>query len=242
MLHLFVDKYPSLISYAGNKNLDVIVCLLRLFKWSDVKNIVLDIFRKLEVEELHWDDKDNLIEIMEYFAKFNLTKLIPISLNEIFVKLTEGYLSIHFFTETLPNLLNYPVYEKVLADMGHIDFNSYREFKNNIIYFWEQNIEKYILTSNVTTAESKEEIDQIANEKIKEITKLTEQLKVYNFISLRKFKFKSEEQLLENNNAKAIKKLDIENVKNKELYTNEISEINRLFDYVDNSLDDDLPF
>ncbi len=242
LFQLFIDKSPELSSYSANKNLDVIVCLLRLFKWKDIEDIVISNFNDLKIENLDWTDKYNLIEIMEYFAKNDLTKLISISLNEVFVKITEDFLSIHLFTETLPNLLNYPVYENTLNEMKQNDFNSFKKYRNNIIHFWEQNIEKYIKTSNVTTADCEEEIEKIAKEKIKEITKLTKQLKVHNFITLRKFKFNSEKQFEENIEARKSKKIEIENITKKELVSNEIAEVNRLFNYADEALEDNLPF
>lgn len=242
LLELFNNKYPDLESYSSNKDLDVIVCLIKLFKWKDIKDKVILIFNKISIEDLSWTDKYNLIEIMEYFAKNELTELIPIPLNELFVKITEGFLSIHLFTETLPNLLNHNVYEVTLSNMKQNDSNSFKEFRNNIIHFWEQNIEKYIQTSNVTTAESKDDIEAIAKEKIKEITKLTEQLQVKNFITLRKFKFNSEKQLIDNIESKQIKKIEIENITIKELVSNEVNEVDRLFEYDNESTRIDIPF
>lgn len=242
LFNLFINKYPELVSYSANKDLDVIVCLLNLFKWEDIEDIVVRILNDLKIENSDWSDKYNLIEILEYFAKNGLTKLIPIKLNEIFVKITEGFLSIHLFTETLPNLLNYPVYLDTINEMKQNDFDSFKKYRNNIINFWEQNIEKYIQTSNVTAAESKEEIEQIAKEKINEITKLTERLLVRNFITLKKFKFNSEKQFDENNESKKLKKIEIENIKSKELISNEIAEINRLFDYDNSDSIDVVPF
>ncbi len=242
LFQLFIDKSPELSSYSGNKDLDVIVCLLRLFKWKDIKDIVISNFNALNIENIDFEDKYNLIEIMEYFAKNDLTKLIPISLNEVFVKMTEGFLSIYFLTEILPNLLHYPAYENTLNEMKQNDFNSFKEYRNNIIYFWEQNIEKYILTSSVTTADCKEEIEQIAKEKIQEITKSTEQLKVRNFIALRKFKFNSEKQFEANIEARKSKKIEIENIKKIELVSNKIAEVNRLFNYANETSENEPPF
>jgi hypothetical protein len=241
-LQLFIDKFPELSSYSANKDLDVIVCLLRLFKWKDIEDIVIGNFNDLKIENLDWTDKYNLIEIMEYFAKNDLTKLISISLNEVFVKITEDFLSINLFTETLPNLLNYPAYENILNEMEQNDLNSFKEYRNNIINFWEQNIEKYIKTSDVTTADCEEEIAKIAKEKIKEITKSTKKLKIHNFIALRKFKFNSEKQFEENIEARKFKKIEIENIKQKELVLNEIAEVNRLFNYANEALEDSIPF
>ena len=242
LFQIFIDRSPELISFSANKNLDIIVCLLRLFKWTDIEDIVISNFNDLKIENLDFTDKYNLIEIMEYFAKNDLTKLIPISLNELFVKITEGFLSIHFFIETLPNLLNYTVYENTLNEMEKNDLNSFKEYRNNIIYFWEQNIEKFIQTSNVTIADCKEEIEQIAKEKINEIKKLVKQLKVHNFITLRKFKFNSEEQFEENIEARKSKKIEIENITKKEIFSNEIAEVNRLFNYANEALENNLPF
>ena len=242
LLELFIDKYPYLDSYSSNKDLDVINCLINLFNWKDIEKIVISIFNKLSIENLNWDDKYNLIEILEYFAKNQLTELIPIPLNKLFVKITEGYLSIHLFIEIIPNLLKHGVYENTINKMKQNDFNSFKEYRNNIINYWEQNIEKYIETSNITTAMTKNDIDKIAKERIKELTKLTEQLQVRNFITLRKFKFNSEKQLSNNIEAKRAQKVEIENIKKKESISDEINAINRLFEYDNETKRNDLPF
>ncbi|WP_024481145.1 restriction endonuclease [Cellulophaga baltica] len=242
LLELFIDKYPCLDSYSSNKDLDVINCLINLFNWKDIEKKVISIFNKLTIENLNWEDKYNLIEILEYFAKNQLTELIPIPLNKLFVKITEGYLSIHLFTAIIPNLLKHNVYENTINKMKQNDFNSFKEYKNNIINYWEQNIEKYIETSNITTAMTKNDIDKIAKERIKELTKLTEQLQVRNFITLRKFKFNSEKQLSNNIEAKRAQKVGIENIKKKDSISDEINAINRLFEYDIETKRNDLPF
>ncbi len=242
LLELFIDKLIGLKSYSTNKDLDTILCLITLFKWEDVQDDVINAFCKLNLDNLVWTDKYNLIEILDYFALKGLTKLIPISLNEIFIKITEGYLSIHLFTHYLPKLLKHDVYRENIADMKRTDHHSFKEYKNNIILFWQQNIENYIQSSNVTSADTEDEIEILAKEKIKEIQDLTEQLQVNNFIALRKFKFNSKKQFSQNIESKKAAKTLIENISMKDNTENEINEVNRLFDSNGELPDDDLPF
>lgn len=242
LLKLFLDKFPNLESYSTNKDLDTVFCLINLFKWIDIGDIVINILKNTRTIDLDYNDKFNLIEIMEYFGENKLTELLPISLDELFINITEGSDSFFLLTHSLPGLLNYDVYKETINEMKKKELSSFKKYSNNIILFWEQNIEKYILESNITKAQNKDEIEAIVEYKVNEAIKLTEQLQVDDLVKLRKFKFNSERQLNDNIKAQQSKKIEIENIKQKELVSNEISEVNRLFEN-DNETDKiDVPF
>ncbi|NVO10963.1 MAG: hypothetical protein HXX16_13440 [Bacteroidales bacterium] len=227
LFDLFIDKIPELESYSNVKEFDIIVCLLRLFSWNDVKDVVIKTFSECDFKHLEYSDKDNLIEILEYFANNKLIELIPIEIEYLIVKLTENS-SYYILYYKLPEILK--LYQDIIDNMQKNKLHLFREYRNNLIKSWEQNIEKHIsISSDITEIVDETELKVYVKSKLKEIELNTKIFKVRNFITLKKYQFDFESQLQENQEFAKQKNIELENVLTNNSDIDEIMEVNRLF-------------
>lgn len=227
LFNLFIERIPELKSYTNVKEFDIIVCLLRLFPWNDIKEIVIKTFSECDFKYLDYRDKDNLIEILEYFAYKNIIELIPIEIEYLLVKLTEDA-SYYFLYYKLPEF--FKLYQDKINNMQKNKLQLFRDYRNNLIKSWEENIEKHITnSSDINEIDNEEELREYVKNKIKEIKVNTKNLGISNFITLKKYQFDFDNQLEDNLEIAKQKNIELENVLTPNSKVNETMEVNRLF-------------
>jgi hypothetical protein len=176
LLNIFIERLPDLKTYSSIKEFDVIVCLIRLFPWYQVKDLVIKTFSECDFKYLGLNDKDNLIEILEYFYHNGLVELIPIDIEYLIVKLTEdAYYYLLYYK--LPEL--FKLYEDVIYNMEKNKSHWFRDYRNNLIKSWEENIEKHIyISSNISEIENEDELKLFVKNRLAEIEENTKRFRI----------------------------------------------------------------
>jgi hypothetical protein len=81
---------PHLKGSGASKDLDTVVVLIRLFKWVDIREKVISIMNNLSIITLSWDDRDNLIEVLDYVANNNVISEFNFSIKDFLIQLSEN--------------------------------------------------------------------------------------------------------------------------------------------------------
>jgi adenylate kinase family enzyme len=229
LLNLFNDKVFELKSYSNNDELDAIICLIRLFKLNDIKSAVIKLFKRCKLGYLGWTDKQNLIDILKYFAKNKMIPLIPFTLKELFIKLTEDMPSHYLFFE-IESLSEIDDYKSAILDMKKTDKISYKVYKENVLSFWESELYKFVCDeSEIKYAESIDGLKNTVRDRIKEAKKANKKIGIFDNSVFKKYQFDYERQLEENANERNNLPLVIEEIKKQEIISNENLVIDKLF-------------
>jgi len=238
-LKIFIDKIPNLKSYSSNHHLDTISCLIRLFQWQDIKDIVIRIMNKLEMEMWSWSDRDYLIEFLDYIAENKITEEFTISYKDILLSLSEDIPS-YFLIEKLSKLVSkHKIYQNLISENKENESEYYTCFQNNISKCWEEDINYFISnTYEINKVTEKEILEKVILERIYEAKKLNDMLYVDNVSALDNFTFDYKKQI-DDNVVKSIEiESKIENIQKKESKENDVVIINNLFNGKTNEWED----
>jgi len=232
LLNLFVEKIPDLKSYSGIVELDIVICLIQLFKWNDVDDLVIRSLAECQLDYLDWKNKTDLVFILKYFADNNLIGRLPISLNNLFVKLSENLQS-HYLLAEIEELLSYKEYSNVVMEMKNTDLEQYKNYRNNIKEFWEREIDKYVKDEwNVKKADDLVELKKVVRARVKDAVKINKRMGVFNYVKFKNYQFDYEKQLNDNLIEKSTKTAQREIMKNIQIVEdNQKLAIDRLFNF-----------
>lgn len=233
LLNIFLAKMPNMKSFSSNQKLDSVICLIRLFHWQDIKIVVIEIINKLELKAWSWNERDQLIEFLDYIAKNELSNEFSISYEDIILSLTENIPS-YFLIEKISRLVsNHKIYSSLIEENKDRETEYFDSFQENISKCWEKEINYFISTTyNINEITEKAVLEKVISERIEEAKKLNNLIQIDNISVLDNYTFDLEKQI-DNNISKSIESdIIIENIKINENKENEEVIINNLFDSV----------
>lgn len=243
LLHIFIERIPSLKSYSANKELDTVICLIRLFQWKDITDLVIKIMDNLTIKYLSWKDRENLIEILDYIADQHLSNKFSFSYEKLFVKLSEDIPS-YFLIDALSRLISkHEIYSNLIEENKNNETEYYHEFKENINKCWERDFDYYISTTyKMNEIVDKDELINTINNRKDEAKKLNNLIKIDATPVIDEYTFDYETQIIENI-AKKSEKVDVINsLQSTDTTVNETLEINSLFNSKGNEEWNNVPF
>jgi len=232
LLDLFKSKINDLKSYSDNVELDIVICLIQLFSWNDIKQTVNQRLIKCQLDYLSWNNKRDLIYILKYYAENDIVESFPISLDNVFLKLFENLQS-HYLLNEIEQLFDFSAYSSIIRNMKSSNIDIYREYRNNIKEFWERDIDEYIKAEwDVKKADNLAELKKVVRARISEAIKLNKRIGIFSQVKLKDYQFDYEKQLKENLLDKETKNTQKELTLNKKLTeNNQKLAVDRLFNY-----------
>ncbi|PBJ14363.1 restriction endonuclease [Flavobacterium sp. ACN6] len=238
----FIKLSPKL---KGGDDDDImyLVILLRLFTWEDIKEIFIERLNDLNLDRIYyWDDRSNLIDILDYLAKNNLTHYFQ-SIEKMILTLSR-HMTNYYQIESFANLIGkHSVYKNVIESAKELDVEYYTDLKENINKSWEFSIEHYIKqTYNLNFIKTKEELVEIVTKRKKEAENINDQISIDNSSILDEYEFDYDSQLNFNNELNNTEGLVIKDFEEDKDIPNEVMQINRLFNSNDVEEWNDLPF
>lgn len=156
LLSIFLARLPHLKSIGTSKSINTVLMFIRLFNWENVSERVIDIVNNLNLDRLGWEDRDNIIEILEYISKNNLLQLFNFSKEEVLLKLTskmDYYYHIQSFSKFISGN---SAFKEVITKSKSNNPEYFESIQNNINESWKLSID-YYLASNTN-------LNRIANE------------------------------------------------------------------------------
>ncbi|MFD2827536.1 restriction endonuclease [Leeuwenhoekiella polynyae] len=241
LLSLFTRKIGDLKSYSGILELDIVICLIQLFKWSDIESLVVKYLKECSIDYLDWKNKKDLVFILKYFAEKDIVDYFPISLNHVFIKLTENIQS-HYLLSEIQDLFLFEKYSEFVSKMKNSNVEEFSNYRNNIKEFWGREIDVYVKDDwDVKKADNLEDLKKVVRSRIKDAIKINKKIGIYNYIKFKTYQFDYEKQLNENLLEKEanIKQRGIK-INKIQHSTNQRAEIDRLFNYEPNKINDEL--
>jgi adenylate kinase family enzyme len=242
LLDIYTRKIDDLKSYSGIIEFDIVICLLQLFKWSDVDDVVLKYLKNCQLDYLDWKNKKDLVFILKYFAEKDIVDSFPISLAHVFIKLTENIQS-HYLLNEIEELFMYEKYSEFVGEMKNSKAEEFSNYRNNIKEFWGREIDVYVKDDwDVKKADNLADLKKVVRSRIKDAVKINKKVGIFNHIKFKNFKFDYEKQLTEN---LLEKEMTIEQrgikINKIQTATNQRTEIDRLFNHEQNNISE-LPF
>jgi hypothetical protein len=244
LLKLFNSRIPYLVGNGASKDINSVLVLIRLFQWSNIEKDITEIMNKLDTRNLNWDDRDNLIEIMNYIGENDLLNNFSFSIKELFLNFTKtmnNYWEIQSLSELISN---FPIYADVIEKSKKSDLEYYNQMQLNIDNFWSEQIEYFMeQTQNINTILKKEDLIKTINRRKEEGRKFNELMRVEPSSIIDEFAIDLQVQLNKNILMNSQKSTQIKNLDENIAGRNDPLEINRLFNCEDNNeWEDDLPF
>ncbi len=239
LLDLFTRKIDDLKSYSGIIEFDIVICLIQLFKWADIEPVVIKHLKGCRLDYLDWKNKKDLVFILKYFAEKDIIDSFPISLDHVFIKLTENIQSHYLLTE-IEELFMYEKYSDFVSEMKSSKAEEFSNYRNNIKEFWGREIDVYVKDYwDVKKADNIEDLKKIVRSRIKDAVKINKKVGIFNHIKFKNYQFDYEKQLKENILEKEtnIKQrgIKINKIQNA---TNQKIAIDRLFNHEQTNIDE----
>lgn len=232
LLDLFTRKIEELKPYSNILELDVVICLIQLFEWSDIQSLVMKYLKEVRLNQLTWMNKKDLIFILKYFAEKDIIDCFPISLPNIFIKLTENIPS-HYLLYEIQELFMYEKYSEFVSKMKKSNVEEFSNYRNNIKEFWVREIDVYVKDDrDVRNADNLENLKKVVRSRIKDAVKINKNVRVYNHIKFKNYQFDYEKQLKVNLLEKEanVQQRNIK-INNLQQVANQRAAIDRLFNY-----------
>ena len=234
---------PHLKGSGTSKDLDTVVALIRLFKWEDIRVKVIGLMDNLSLITLSWDDRDNLIEILDYIANNNVISEFNFSIKECLILLSENMTN-YFQIEAFSRLISKQnIYKDIISNSKSVDLEYYTKIQNSIDQSWSSSFDYYInQTANLNGIIKKEDLIGVIEKRKQEAKKMNERLDVNPSPAIDEYLFNYEEQLNKNVALLSEQETQIKSIQNDHDGINESLEINRLFNSDSSKEWDDLPF
>jgi energy-coupling factor transporter ATP-binding protein EcfA2 len=237
------NRLSPMLSGVDNDDIMYLVILLRLFSWDSIKEIFIERLNKLDLDRIYyWDDRANLIDILDYLAENNLTHYLP-AIEKIIMTLSKNmmhYYQIESFSSLIAKHL---VYKEVIENAKELDTEYYNNLHENINKSWEISIEQYIKqTYNLNLVNTKEELIDIVRKRKEEAKNINYLISIDNSSVLDEYEFDYDSQLNLNNEVNNIEGLEIKDFEEDKDIPNEVVQINKLFNSNDIEEWHDLPF
>lgn len=246
LLQLFLDKSPVLSELASDDNkLHIVSVLLKFFRWEDVEQKVINIMNDLDLIFLSWNDRDNLIEILNYIADNNIIHKFDFSIEDNLLILSQGIYYYNHIESLATLILRHEVYRSViikLKDSGD-DNDFYYNFEENINKSWKECVEDYInQTINLKAITNRADLVNLVENRKREAIKINESLLLNPSAAIQEYLFDYDAQLEKNLSAQLKQDTLIKGINNPSNEVDEVLAINRLFNH--DSTDDfkELPF
>jgi|WetSurMetagenome_2_1015567.scaffolds.fasta_scaffold13180_1 hypothetical protein len=236
LLKIYSERLQYLKSYSGNSEIDTVICLIRLFHWNDIKDLVISIMDNLTIASLSWYDRENLIEILDFIAINKLSSSFSFSFVELLNKISLNIPS-HFQIDALSKLISkHKIYYDLLDEIKSKNDNYYQEFQDNINKCWEREIDYFIsITYNLNEITDKNELIEIVNIRKEEIKQINSSLNIDVSDAIDQYIYDYDAQISKNLSKKNEKETVIENLQNNSSVINESLAVNRLFNSEDNA-------
>lgn len=243
LLKVFIDSLPHLKGSGASKDLDTVVVLIRLFKWEDIREKVISIMNNLSIITLSWDDRDNLIEILDYVANNNVISEFNFSIKDFLIQLSEN-MTYYFQIEAFSKLISKQnIYKDIISNSKLLDQEYYTKIQNSIDQSWSRSFDYYInQTANLNGITKKEDLIGVIEKRKLEAKKMNEWLNVNSSPAIDEYLFNYDEQLNKNVALLSEQETQIKSIQNDHDGMNESLEINRLFNSDSSKEWDDLPF
>jgi energy-coupling factor transporter ATP-binding protein EcfA2 len=244
LLNVFLERLPYLKSYGTAKEINTVIILIRLFKWNDISEKVINILDKLKLENLGWDDRDNIIEILDYISKNNLLEYFSFSKEEYLLKISYGmtnYFQIQSFSRFISGN---KIFGNVIINSRSIKNDYFQSIQQNIDESWKRSID-FFIEQNINLRSISEEKDLLSqiNRNKDNAKKMNELINVANSPVIDKYTFENERLLNKIRTINAERESKIQSLINEVSSKNEPLEINRLFNCESSeSCDDDIPY
>lgn len=243
LLKVFIDRIPYLKGTGRDKDLDTVIVFIRLFKWNDISEYVIRIINNILISSLSWNERDNLIEILNYIADNDIVNEFDFSVKDVLLLLSDN-MTYYYQIEKFSNLISkQKIYRDIInnSKIHDIEYNS--AFQNNIDQSWSIGFEYYINeTYNLNTLTNRDELKSIIEKRKQEAKKMNEMLSVNPSPVIDDFLFNYEDQLSRNIVIQSESEIKIKSIQNSEDETNELLEINKLFNSENDYDWDSLPF
>jgi adenylate kinase family enzyme len=243
LLKIFIERIPHLQPYSGSKELETIICLIRLFQWTHTKDLLIEVMNNLFINKLYWGDRENLIEILDYIAENNLNNSFSFSLEEMFLKLTEDMLSYYQIYSLSKLISKHNIYTEFLERHRKIETEYFKTIQSNINKCWDKDLNDFISTTyGIATLTDKNELYKTIETRKEEAIKLNKLMRVDTSPIISDFSFDYDDQIIKNIAKKSEDKLKIENMLKDESKISESLEINRLFNHEGDEERDSFPW
>lgn len=243
LLKVFVERLPPLKDRGTYNDLDTVVVLIRLFEWKDINEMVIGIMNNLNIHSLSWEERDNLIEILNFIADKDIINEFSFSIKDLLLLLSQN-MSYYFQIEAFSKLISkQKIYREIIENSKLTDTEYYTEIQESIDDSWRKSFDYFInQTANLNAATSKNELTTIIENRKEEAKRMNERLNVEVSPIIEEYFFNYEEQLSKNIAIRSEQITQIKNINKIQKETNEALEINRLFNFDSDKEWDDLPF
>ena len=243
LLEIFFGSLPNIKDSGSTKDLGTVIVLIRHFKWQDIKEKVIELMNDFYTFYLSWDERDNLIEFLEYITVNNLINQFSFNIKDLMMLLSSK-MNNYYQIEALSELISkQEYYSNLISDSQTTDIEFYNEFQSNINESWKSNIGNFIeQTTGLKGATEKEDIINLVNKRKLEAKKINETLNLEDSPIIEEYLFNLDSQLEKNIKNQQEQEIQIKTVSQNENDIEESIKINKLFNSDSNNSWDDLPF
>ena len=239
----FHDRISFLDTEGATQTLDVIVILLRLFKWKEIALEVVEYMDNFDLGYLSWTDRDNLIEILEYLATNNLLSYFQFSIQDVLLKLSSNMPS-YYQIEKFSNFISkFDVYKEIIEEAKVKEVDFFNKIKSNIELSWNRHLYEFISkTYNINNVGTEDEIIKLVIKRKEYGQKLNQSIALGKSSTIEEYNYDIAAQIetnvmnLSNNNE------DINVLSNGTDFDDTPEAVNRLFNSKDSNKLPDLPF
>ena len=121
---------------------------------------------QLSIQYLTWDDRTNLIEILNFIANNELISYFSFSIEEILLSLSAN-INYHFQIDALAKLISdQQIYSEVIEDSKNSDSEYFARFQSNIDKAWFNSIDYFMTqTGGLDTFLKKDDLVIAINER-----------------------------------------------------------------------------
>lgn len=242
LLKVFNERLPHLKGSGIYKELHTVAILIKLFKWETIKENVIRIMNNLPSVSLGWDDRDNLIEILDYIANNNLTNEFNFSIENMLLMLSSD-ITYYYHIEGFSKLIaRQESYRSIIAESKTSNINFYHQIQDNINKSWGSSFEYFIeQTSNLKNITDKEQLVSLIETRKSEAAKINEALNIDSSPAIYDYSFDYDDQLQKNLSLQSDQETFIKGIDSSQDTANETLAINKLFNNEDDDWDE-LPF
>lgn len=243
LLNIFLERLPYLQSFNTAKDINTVLILIRLFKWNDISERVIHIMNYLNLDNLSWNDRDNILEILDYILEKNLIDYFSFSKEEYLLKLSRE-MNYYYQIQSLSKFIfRNKTFGEVIKNSRLINNEFFQLFQQNIDESWNLSIDYYIEQNiNLKDVTDEEELLTQINHHKDEAKKINELINVANSPVIKQYSLYNEKLLNRIKTINSEKESKIQPLKSKSQIVNESLEINRLFNCESSDEWDLLPF
>jgi hypothetical protein len=245
LMKVFNDRLPKLTRGIDSKELETAIVLIRHFPWKDIRKRVIKIMNAYDPIILTWDDRDNLIEILDFIGKNRIIEEFKLSFEDVFLALSES-MTYHFQIQDLSRLISsHEIYRNILDGLMSDDEDFSEKIHRNIDQSWSKSWDHFISqTPNLNSTTNKDNLVDLIQRRKDEAKRMNSWFSIRPPDFIDRYSFDYDTQINKTTLIKSQKETEIKNIQGPNDGSNEIIEINRLFnsDNDDKDLESDLPF